>query len=167
VRLDYAVTPSTTVGYYNLFSDEAGNRLRTFNGIGVKGTHDALTWLAEADVGTQARSAADGSTASWYGATAMARVQVAPIVGLSARVERYDDGSQVIIATGGPSAAAPNGPFRGNGASLGIDVSPRPRVFWRSEIRGFSNETAIFPDGPTGAPRKVGGFVVSSLSLTF
>ena len=167
VRLDYAVTPTATLSYYNLFSDEAGNRLRTFDGVGAKVTTGALTLLGQADVGTQAKSSDDGGTATWYGFTAVVRVQVAPAVALSGRVERFDDEHQVIIATGGVSAAAPNGPFRGNGASFGVDVVPQARVMWRTEVRGFSNNAAIFPDGPTGAPRKTGGFVVSSLSLTF
>jgi hypothetical protein len=167
IRLDYAPTPGATLSYYDFFSDEAGNRLRTFNGVGARMTTGPLTLLGEADVGTQRRSRADGGTASWYGLTAVARVLVAHRVAVSGRVERFDDRHQVVLATGGLSASMPNGPFRGDGASLGLDVVPERRVLWRTEIRGFRNATAIFPDGPTGAPRKTGGFVVSSLGLTF
>ena len=166
VRLDYAVAPTATLSYYDFFSDEAGNRMRTFNGVGAKVTRGTLTLLGEADVGSQAQSDADGGTATWYGVSAIARVQVAPTVALSGRVERFDDESQVVLATGGTSATTPNGPFRGNGASFGIDVVPQAQVMWRTEIRGFRNRTPIFPDGPTGAPRKTDGFVVTSLALS-
>ncbi len=67
LRLDYAATPSATFSYYNLFSEEAGTRLRTFNGVGFKVTEGALTLLGEGDVGTQRRGAPSvppGNTAS-------------------------------------------------------------------------------------------------------
>jgi hypothetical protein len=49
---------------------------------------------------------------------------------------------------------------------VGLDVAPAPRVLWRSELRGFFADAAVFPDG-TDAPRKSGAFAVSSLALTF
>lgn len=167
IRLDYAATPMATVSYFNFFSDEAGNRLRTYNGAGVKATRGGWTVLAEADAGTQSASNQRGGTASWYGGTAIVRSQLSPVMALVGRVERYDDRDQVIVTTGSAGPALPNGPLRATGASAGIDVSPRPRVLWRSEARGFVNRSAIFPDGPTGAPRRTGGFVVSSLALSF
>jgi hypothetical protein len=167
VRLDFTPSSTATVSYYNFFSDEADNRLRTFNGIGGKVVAGRATLLGEFDVGTQGKSTGDNGTASWYGFTAVARVQLTPTVAASGRVERYDDEHQVIIATGQRDDGTWNGAFRANGASLGIDVSPQPRFLWRTELRGFANRSPIFPDGADGSPAKTDGFFVSSLAVTF
>lgn len=172
LRFDYAATPSATLSYYNLFSEEAGTRLRTFNGVGAEVTAGAITVLAEGDVGTQRRPAGQSGTSTWYGLLAVLRTRLTPRVALVGRVERYDDRDQVILATGsaGGSGGPPNPAFRGNGASLGLDVAPAAgssRVLWRTEVRGFRNRGAVFPDGTNGAPRRDGGFAVSSLALTF
>jgi hypothetical protein len=167
VRLDFTPSSSTTVSYYNFLSDEAGNRLRTFNGLGAKVSSGRTTLLGQLDLGTQGKSSADNGTASWYGFTAIARLQVTPTVGLSGRVERYDDEDQVIINTGTRDDGTPNGAFRANGGSIGLDVAPQARLLWRAELRGFGNKTAIFPDGDTSIPKKGSGFVVSSLAVTF
>jgi len=126
-----------------------------------------VTFLGELDLGTQGKSASDGGSASWYGFTAIARAQVTPMVGLSGRVERYDDDDQVIIVTGRQDDGTPNGAFRANGGSVGLDVTPQARLLWRTELRGFGNKTAIFPDGNQGTPQKGNAFVVSALAVTF
>ena len=162
LRVDYAPSASSVLSYYNFFTDEAGNRLRTFNGIGGKATRGRATLLGELDVGTQSESDPSGGTASWWGCTAVARWSVTSSAALVARVERYDDESQVIIATG-----VSNGAFRADGGSLGIEIVPQPRFLWRTELRGFQNGSAVFPNGSSAAPRKSDAFVVSSLSLTF
>ena len=167
IRLDLTPSSTTTLSYYNFFSDEAGNRLRTFNGVGTKITSGRLTLLGEFDVGTQSKSASDGGTASWYGLTAIARAQVTPTVAFSGRFERYEDEDQVIIATGAQEDGTPNGSFRANGGSIGLDIVPQARLLWRTELRGFTNKSEIFPDGKTGAPQKGDAFIVSSLAVTF
>ena len=63
--------------------------------------------------------------------------------------------------------AIPNAAFRGNGASIGLDVSPFSRVLFRTELRGFQNRDAVFPDGANANPRKTDAFAVTSLALTF
>ena len=167
LRFDYAPSSSTTLSYYNFFTDEAGNRLRTFNGASAKIVAGRTTLLGQFDFGTQGKSTVDNGTASWYGLTAIARVQVTPAVALSGRFERYDDEDQVILGTGAQDDGTPNGAFRANGGSIGLDVSPQSRLLWRTELRGFSNETAVFPDGKTGSPQQGSAFVVSSLAVTF
>lgn len=171
VRLDYAVTPSATASYYNLISEEAGTRLRTFQGVGVKVTGGALTLLGEADVGTQRRPAGRAGASTWYGLLLAARARVSARVALAGRVERYDDSDQVILATGTPGPGGPPNPaFRGNGASIGVDVEPvagSARVLWRTEVRGFRTREPLFPDGADGSPRRGGGFGVTSLALSF
>jgi hypothetical protein len=161
IRLDYAASASAALSYYNFFSDEAGNLLRTFNGVGAKYSSGNLTLLGEADYGTQDGSGA-ASGSSWYGIVGIARLQVTPTVAFAGRLERYDDEDGVIIGTGVPAS-----PFKGNGGSIGVDVAPAPRVLWRTEARGWGNDTAVFPDGTAAGPRKTSMFVVSSLALTF
>ena len=135
--------------------------------MGTKITSGRLTLLGEFDVGTQSKSASDGGTASWYGLTAIARAQVTPTVAFSGRFERYEDEDQVIIATGAQEDGTPNGSFRANGGSIGLDIVPQARLLWRTELRGFTNKSEIFPDGKTGAPQKGDAFIVSSLAVTF
>lgn len=166
IRLDLAATPTTTLMYCNFFSDEAGNRLRSFTGVGFKAALGATTLLGELDVGSQGKSSARGGTASWYGFTAVIRHQLRPMAALSGRLERFDDKDQVVIVTGSNSDGGANPAFRANGASIGLDVTPQRRVLWRTEFRGFNNRASLFPDGRTGAPKKMSAFVVSSLALT-
>ncbi len=179
VRLDYAPDANSTLSYYNLFTDEAGNLLRTFNGVGAKVTRGPITVLGEADVGTQRRPNGASGSSSWYGLLAVLRGQITSNVALVGRVERYADPDQVILSTGsrnvplattdgaGAVASVANPAFRGDGASVGVDVSPVPRVLFRTELRGFRNRDAVFPNGKSGDPRKADGFVVTSMALTF
>ncbi|MFN8580124.1 MAG: outer membrane beta-barrel protein [Gemmatimonadaceae bacterium] len=165
IRIDIAPSASTTVSYYNLFSDEAGNHLRTFNGVGAKWTTGALTLLGQFDVGSQNHADGPGSTSLWYGYMAIARLHAASTVALVARFEGYRDKDQVLIATG-TSVAGANPPFDGVGASVGFDVNPQRRLLWRSELRGIANKGAVFPDG-AGMPRKSNVVAVTSMALTF
>src|SRR5688500_11072895 len=160
LRLDLAATRSTTLFYYNFFNEEIGGRLRIFNGIGAKLAASRTTLLGQADVGSLEAGAdgEDGST--WYGLTLIARQQIAPAVALVGRYERYEDEDQVNIVTGLDE------PFRGDGASVGLDVTPQARLLWRTEARGFLADAPIFPDR-ADAPRRSGGFVVTSLALSF
>lgn len=167
-RVDYTPTPSATLSYYNFFSQEAGTRLRALNGVGAKATVGRLTVLGELDGGMQ--DAASNTTASssttWYGFTVLARAEVSATAALSARIERFDDRDQTIIGTGSLGGIA-NPAFRANGASLGVDWSPQSRVMWRTEVRGFLNDRALFADGASGTPSKRDLFAVTSLALTF
>jgi hypothetical protein len=163
VRLDLTASPAATVSYYGFLNSEAGGRRRIFNGVGAKLSPTAsVTLLAQLDYGTieQADETLDNST--WYGFTAIGRLQLSPKVAVAARVERYDDEDQVNIATGLGSG------FRGNGASLGLDVMPSPRIMWRTEVRGFSTNDRIFPEADEPAAlsdRSV--FMVTSLAVLF
>ena len=165
LRLDYTPSSNATISYYNLYTDEAGNRLRTFNGLGAKLITGGTTFLGEYDIGTQSHSATTDGTASWYGLTAIARQQLTRLLAISGRFERYSDPSQVIITTG--VTGVPIAAFLGNGASAGIDVQPLPAVLWRMELRGFANKYRVFPNHKNPEPKKSDGFVVSSLAVTF
>lgn len=166
VRLDYLLLPGSTLSYYIFFSQEAGTRLRSFNGVGAKIVKGSVTLLGQFDYGMQDDSDGGDGSANWYGATAIVRGQLTSTVAASARIERYDDEHQVIIATGSYNEI-PNAAFRANGASVGLDWSPVPRLMWRTEARGFLNDRAIFGDGTSASLSKRDVFVTSSLSLTF
>ncbi len=156
VRIDVAATSATTLSYYNLFSDEAGNRLRTFNGIGVKHAQGALTLVGQLDVGTQSKGGTAGSS-TWYGWTAMARVQATPLVAVAARLEGYTDDDQVIISTGSVTRGAntiANPSFHGTGASIGVDVTPYARLVWRSEVRACTIAMRCFQTGRRARQRR-------------
>ena len=167
LRLDYAPNGKLALSYYNLFNDEVasggqvGTRVRVFNGIGAKLTSGPTTLLGELDFGTLRPSSTGSFASNWWGFTAIARQQIVAKAAIVGRVERYCDPRQVNIVTGLSSA------FLGNGVSLGVDVTPQPGLRWRSELRGFFAENAIFPDAAGSIPRKTDGFVVSSLSLAF
>jgi hypothetical protein len=170
VRVDYAATTSSTLSYYNFVTSEAGTRLRVFNGVGAKHTAGKLTLMGELDVGSQSRGPSTGGQSSWYGWTAVAKVQATPAVAVVVRAEGYNDKDQVILSTGTRDingTASANPAFRAIGGSGGIDVTPYARVLWRTELRGWQNQDALFPNGTKSAPSKSNVFVVSSLALTF
>jgi hypothetical protein len=159
-RFDYAPSAPLTISYYNFFNTETGNRVRVFNGVGAKLSTAQTTLLGELDYGTLGAGSAGGSSATWWGFTAVAKQHVAAKMALVGRIERYSDPEQVNIVTG------LSAPFVGNSASIGVDVVPQSRMLWRSEIRGFFADQLIFPNDGKG-PRKNDGFVVTSLSLAF
>ena len=165
VRLDYSPSATTTFSYFDYFGDEAPDsaahrQLRSYNGVGLK---SALTarWLvmAEADYGTQGRASGSG-TSTWYGGMLTAHFQASPTAALVGRVERFADRDQSVLTTGVAEG------LRANGLSVGVDVTPQPRVLWRTELRGFQGEKAVFPKRD-GGPSKSDAFVVTSLGLTF
>jgi hypothetical protein len=67
----------------------------------------------------------------------------------------------VIVVTG-----SPNG-FQVNGASLGVDLAPSELLLWRTEVRGFRSEDAIYPDqGEPGGLSSEDVVVATSLALS-
>jgi hypothetical protein len=160
-RVDWSAAPKVTFTAYNLIGNEApdtaGSQLRIFQGGSIKLVpNDKLTLMGTFDFGSQDLG---DETGRWYGTSIITRVQATPNAALVARVERYADPRQVIVVTGGASA------FRASGGSLGVDVTPAPKVLWRTELRALAGRDAIFPrrDG-TG---KTNAVLVSSLALTF
>jgi hypothetical protein len=164
-RLDYARSSSTTFSYYNFIGNEASsNRLRIFNGVGFKsGLTPVFTLQGNFDYGTQQKAQNTGSSA-WWSTGFIGKLQVAPVVGVSGRIEYYHDTDNVIVAT-----ALPGG-FKASTASVGIDVSPRgsPRFLWRNEVRGSWASQPVFPDSQaaTGASSS-NALLVTSMALTF
>lgn len=160
-RIDWTVNPRATFSVYNLVGNEApdsvDSQLRLFQGASLKLVpSDKVTFVGTFDFGTQDRG---DDNASWYGGALIARVQATPTVAVSGRLERYDDKDQVIILTGTDDG------FRATGGSVGIDVTPAPRMLWRTELRGFSGTNAVVPNRD-GLSKK-NSFLVTSLALTF
>jgi hypothetical protein len=166
LRADWTPTPAITVSGYNLVSQEAGRRIRALHGAGAKATVGRIVLLAQADLGMQQNSAANGRAAHWYGYTAIGRATLSPSSALSVRFERFDDDEQIVLATGslGPIA---NSPFRGYGESIGLDLSRHSRVLWRSELRAFQNSGASFPNGTSMSAKRSNAFAVTSLAISF
>jgi hypothetical protein len=166
LRVDYVVAPALTLSYDNFFGDVAPDgvaaQYRFYHDLIAQLTLGSRWQLAGMlSLGTQTRSTPDGGTATWYGFTVLAKYKVAPRVSMVARFERYSDPHQVIVVTSVPDA------FRTNGASLGIDVTPVPKLLWRTELRGYRSDAAIWPQHEIGGFKKDDLFVVTSLALSF
>ena len=162
MRLDYAAPNGTTVSYYNFLQDEAGGRLRVFNGAGVSLRPSGSTRVvAQVDYGTQHHGADSTGFSNWYGGTAMVRYAATSTAALVVRGEFYHDADQVVVATGA-------GEFRVTGWSVGTDIAAAPGAMWRTELRGLAGRTAVFPDrdSATGLS-KTNLVAVSSLSVSF
>ena len=166
VRFDYAVTPSLTLSYDdfvgNAAPDSLPTKLRVYHDAFAQyNPSDRWQFVADYSLGTQGRSTPFGGTASWWGTSIIAKYHTAPTLAFAGRVERYSDPDQVIAVTGLPQS------FRTMGASLGIDVSFRPPVLWRTEWRGFHSTDPVWPLHTAGHFGRNDAFIVSSLALTF
>jgi len=152
LRLDWTATPALTLSYSNFVGRErhaveGDQGLRVLNDVSARWSKGPGIVVATVDVGTQ-----EGDT--WYAASLLGRWWVTPGVGLTGRVERYDDRDGVIV------------PLRTNGASAGVDVARGPAL-WRTELRAFfGSPEAVFPDRDgDGGLSKTNTALVTSLSL--
>ena len=160
-RVDWTVTPGATFSLYSLIGNEAPDsvesQLRIFQGASLKLTPtDRLTLVGTFDLGTQDQG---HETSTWYGTALIARVRASQQVAFVYRLERYDDADQVVISTG------LGRPFRVTGGSFGVDVTPAPRLLWRSELRALASAEEVFPKGDGISKRN--GTIVTSVALTF
>jgi hypothetical protein len=162
LRVEYAPSGTLLLGYSGFVGDEQPdtlpNRMRLYNQAFARlGRADgAAVWLT-LDFGSQSVPDADGST--WYGLAAIGRLPVTGGVAISARVERYADPDGVIVASLGTAG------FETTGASLGLDITLPKSFLWRTEVRGFRGDAAIYPERDGGLSR-TSAVVVSSLALT-
>jgi hypothetical protein len=166
LRVDVAANATTTVSWYGYAGNEPGGQRRLFNGVGVRSRlSDRAEVLAQVDGGRQqGRDSVTAATRSsgWFGATLVSRYWMRPALAVVARAERFADGDQIVVRTGGPL------PFRANAASIGIDVRPAARVLWRTEVRGYAADAPVFPKGGrTPSQSRRSGVVVTSFALTF
>ncbi|MGV3708871.1 MAG: outer membrane beta-barrel protein [Gemmatimonas sp.] len=167
LRVDVTPADGTTFSYYNLFTQEAGTRLRAFNGVGAKYVTGKMSLLGQFDLGYQDGSA-EGTidSGTWYGYTAVAKLAVTSNASLVARVERFDDQDQIIIGTGSYNDTS-NAAFRANAFSVGADWQPMVRFLWRNEFRLTQNRDVLFNKANSSQLSKTNGVLVSSFALTF
>lgn len=168
-RVEYAVTPTTTVVWYGLAGTEAEDQQRRFQGVGFRSAvKDRVELMGQIDFGRQRDGARPESSGGlrphqvWRGAMLIARMRVSPTTALVGRIEHYADPDQAIATS--PISAS----LRARGGSLGVDVMPAPRLLWRNEARLLTNADAIFPD--RNSARGFGRrnlVLVSSIALTF
>jgi len=162
-RLDYSPSASTRLSYYDFVGNEAASGLlRVFNGIGIHTSPTAaLTIQWNFDDGTQEKT--PGGHSTWFSTGLIGKSQLTPLVGVSGRVERYQDPDNVIVAT------APVVGFKATTASLGVDVSPLrgKRALWRSELRGTWAAEPVFPSrAAVSRTSRTNGLIVTSLALS-
>ncbi|MEO8453072.1 MAG: porin [Gemmatimonadota bacterium] len=165
IRLDWTASPALTLSYDdflgNVAADGEPSRLRFYHDfITVLNPSSRWSVIGTFSVGTQSRSDSTGGTAGWYGAAVFAKYRLRPNVSIVGRLERYSDPQQVIVKTGLTD------PFKTNGASLGVDVSPAPGLLWRSEARGFRSSAPVWPKRRAGDYGRDDSFFVMSLALT-
>jgi len=165
VRIDYTVSPTVILSYDNFVGNVAPDtvqaRERFYNDF-IAQYNPTARWQFAAvfDIGTQTHSASAGGTADWYGTSLIGKYHFTPQVAGVWRVERYADPSQIIVTTGLSTA------FKTNGGSLGVDVTPVPRLMWRTELRAYSSDAAVWPEHRPGVRSRNDAFAVTSLALT-
>jgi hypothetical protein len=158
LRVEYAPAPGVLVGYSDFVGnqqpDSLSSRVRVFNELFARvGPADGTAAWLTADYGTQRTPG--GGWDDWYGLALVARRPVSGRVALNARIERYVDTHQVVVASLGP------GGFAATGASLGLDVRTSGDVLWRSEWRVYHGDRALFPEASGGLSRGDELFVTS------
>jgi hypothetical protein len=164
-RVDYNVSPILTLSYDNFVGNMAPDSVREherfYNDFTMQLNPSRWQLAAVFDIGLQTHSASDGGIADWYGTSLIAKYHFSPVIAVVGRVERYADPSQIIVTTDVASA------FKTSGGSVGVDVSPaRQRFLWRTEVRGYDSDGAVWPEHRPGARSRTDLFAVSSLALT-
>ena len=158
LRVDWQASTALTVTYANFIGNEqpdtAPRQTRVFNQVMARlALANGALVQGQVDVGHQASK-------DWYGFTMVGRLPVSSSAALVARIERYSDPDQVIVATG-----TPNG-FSANGASIGCDIKYAGGLVWRTELRGLRTSAPLFPQGSAPNASRTNLLVVSSLALT-
>ncbi len=163
VRADYVASPRLTLAYDafagNEQPDSVAARARVYQeGIVKLQPTTRLQVTGVFDYGAERR--AGRGSASWRGASLVARYQTTARTALALRGEAYDDPERVV-------AQAAGGALRAAGGSVTADVALTPRLLWRAELRALRNRTPSFPTRGSGAPfgRHDTG-VVTSVALT-
>ena len=163
-RLDWTLSPRISLAYYNLIGNEQPDtlpaRMRFYNGVTARFALRELTLVATVDGGRQDTV---GTPHSWWGGSFTARLQTTQRTTAAVRVEAFEDEHQVAIRTGQPTV-----PFRGWGASAGVDFEPEDGVAFRTEFRMLRARDNIFIDsGSSGGFARTNMMLVSSLAVTF
>jgi hypothetical protein len=94
--------------------------------------------LAGFDMGWEQAAPQSNDYNKWYGASVMMQLMATDKLNFAVRGEYYQDRKGVIIASG-----TPNG-FETFGVSLNADYKITPNLMWRTEIKNYSSEEAVF-----------------------
>jgi hypothetical protein len=166
IRVDYTVSPRLMLAYDGFLGNEAPDSVPAQRRLWQEGIvsvviSNQLRLRGTLDYGTQQPAGGAGS-AAWRGYAALVRYQLRPRAALALRAEGYSDPEQIIVATGRSYG------LRASGWSLNADITPQPRLLWRTEGRLLIVRDPLFP-----SRRDASGLstrdpvVVSSLALTF
>lgn len=160
-RVDFALTPKLTFAYGGFVGNEQPSDLpvatRWFHQLMVRALPaPRLLFQGQADYGRERGT----SLREWYGAVLIARVDLTPQFGVSARVERFSDPDQVVAATTGASGLV------ATGASMGLDIALPEGLLWRTELRGLRATKQVFPKAGISNASRTNCVVLTSLALT-
>lgn len=162
-RIDWQPRPGMLVGWSafvgNEFPDSVKARPRILNQLLARWSPSGWELSAVVDGGRQQR--VDAGADWWTGSTVIARRSLSSKVKIVGRAEHLFDRGQVLVTTKTPDG------FRTTSASLGLDVSPEPRVWWRTEIRAFRSGDALWSRGGASAGSQRSVLTVTSLSITY
>lgn len=167
-RIDYAPRSDVDFAYDayvgNDQPDSVESRLRFWQeGIVQLKPMASLQLRGTLDYGMQRRPSSVGGTGYWNGWAVIGRYQFSQQTALGARVERYADPEQIIVATGLPYG------LRVNGESVNLDFAPASRLLWRTELRVMQAPDPIFTHGGgvVTSDSRHDTFIVTSVALTF
>lgn len=160
-RVDWAVSPRLTLGWSSFLGNEqpdsVPSQTRTFQQLFARWQANAAVALwVTTDIGWEQQPGAEAAT--WGSATLVGEVRLSSITAIAARIERYVDRDGVLVHVGAPEG------FDVTSGSLGINVRLPEGLQWRSEVRAYRSQGAVWPDH-AGLTRQVAA-VVTSLSLS-
>lgn len=161
-RVDWTPRAGIALGWAGFRGDEqpesSPRRMRDFHQLvaRLEPRRDLTLWLT-ADRGWE--RPATGSTSTWGSLTAIAERRLSPTLSVAGRVERYTDRDGVLIPVSDPRG------FDVTSASFGANVRLPEGAHWRTEVRGYWSDAAVWPD--LSGSRRGTMALVSSLSLTF
>jgi len=115
-------------------------QMRYFHNLyAIYQVNNKIGFTAGFDIGAEQQSKGSSIYNSWFTPVLIARYTANQKLGITARVEYYQDKKGVIIATG-----TTNG-FQTIGLSMNVDYYILPNLVWRTEIRNLKNrKDAVF-----------------------
>jgi hypothetical protein len=156
-RIEWTPRAGVSLGWAGFRGDEqpeaAARRTRDFHQLfaRLEPRNDLTLWLT-ADRGWERPLA--GPSAPWGSVTIVAEHALSPTLSLAGRLERFVDREGVLVRAGVGVTSA----------SLGLNLKLPEGVQWRSEVRGYWSDGAIWPD--RSAFRRSTATIVTSLAMT-
>ncbi len=144
LQLNYKLRENMTLNYSNFVGTDKPDIdkvLRIYHNLyTIYEPTQKLGFTAGIDIGTETTtySSSYSETNAWFSPVFIARYRVSKKSKIAARVEYFDDKTQVLIAT-----YTPNG-FQTLGYSLNYDYFITENAVFRAEIKEYSSKDAIF-----------------------